>query len=315
MKHWLVLLMAGFLLSGLGSAEDKKNYQLGTFVTANSVADGTLTSTITGDGTTVAGGVYENRVKIYTVRVPDGVWKLETDRQAVDATMRSMGMTPSHFKSEKPNPLDFLKDGERVLFRVEQHKKIGGTETDVFIPYADKPDKEVKFVGTFISNTPPPVVTFQKPTDNVKAMCDAHKLTPEQEKQLCTTQATVGEQTAAAATDKLVTDLKTNSEAAQTSPAAAAALIQDGHASTKEELEDAVKAGRAARCAVITSPVGAEVFIDGNKAGVSPFVFFLMKRDAPRTVTIKMPGYKTVEKQFDPDGTPIPIGITLEKEN
>lgn len=95
--------------------------------------------------------------------------------------MRRMGMTPEHFKSEKPNPLDFLKDGERVLFRVEQHKKIGGTETDVFIPYADKPDKECKFIGTFISNTPS-VPTTQKPVDNVKAMCDAHKLSPEQEK-------------------------------------------------------------------------------------------------------------------------------------
>lgn len=184
MKRLTILLVVCFLLAELGPAEDKRNYQLGTFVSTHSVADGTITSTIHGDGTTVAGDVYENRVTVYTVKVADGLWKLETDRQAGDAMIRGMGMTPRHFKSEKPNPLDFLKDGERVLFRVEQHKKIGGTETDVFIPYADKPDKESKFIGTFISNTPP-VSTAQKPTDNVKAMCDAHKLSPEQEKQFC----------------------------------------------------------------------------------------------------------------------------------
>ena len=56
------------------------------------------------------------------------------------------------------------------------------------------------------------------------------------------------------------------------------------------------------------------MFIDGNKAGVTPIAFVLMKRAAPRTITVKMGGYKTVERKYDPDGKTIPIGLTLEKE-
>jgi hypothetical protein len=75
------------------------------------------------------------------------------------------------------------------------------------------------------------------------------------------------------------------------------------------------------RCSVslfrhLSSPIRLEprVFIDGNKLGVAPVVTNLMKRDASRTVTVKLPGYKTFEKQFEPDGKPIPLGLTLEKE-
>jgi hypothetical protein len=40
-----------------------------------------------------------------------------------------------------------------------------------------------------------------------------------------------------------------------------------------------------------------------------------MKRgEAPRTITVKLSGYKMVEKQVIPDGKPIPIGLTLEKQ-
>jgi allophanate hydrolase subunit 1 len=51
--------------------------------------------------------------------------------------MRNLGMTPTHFKSEKTNPLDLLKPGDRVLFRVERHKKLLGVEADMYVPFAD----------------------------------------------------------------------------------------------------------------------------------------------------------------------------------
>jgi hypothetical protein len=55
--------------------------------------------------------------------------------------------------------------------------------------------------------------------------------------------------------------------------------------------------------------------VDGNRLGVSPISFVLLKRDdAPRRVTIKMAGYKTVEQGLVPDGKTIPIGLTLEKQ-
>jgi hypothetical protein len=105
-----------------------------------------------------------------------------------------------------------------------------------------------------------------------------------------------------------------NSEAAKGSPAAAAGLANVGHILSPEELADLVQKGQASKCAVVTVPPGAEVEVDGNKAGVSPLAFVLLKQgDTPRTITIKMSGYKTVEKKVVPDGKTIPIGLALEK--
>jgi hypothetical protein len=113
---------------------------------------------------------------------------------------------------------------------------------------------------------------------------------------------------------KALVGAKENSEAAASSPAAAASLAAEGHVLTQEEVAQALKEGRASRCAIITTPVGAEVFIDGNKLGITPIVTNLMKREAPRTITVKMAGYKTFEKQVEPDGKVIPLALTLEKE-
>lgn len=163
------------------ATDDKSNqYQQGTYITANLAADGTTTNNITcGNGgiggTVCSGGVNVNAVTIYKIKVDDGVWSLETDRQATDAAMRRvLNSEPVHFKKEKPNPLDFLKNGDRVLFRMERHKKIAGTEIDIFIPFADKPDKEAKFIASLASSTTPtqPI----RPSDNVEAMCNAHRL-------------------------------------------------------------------------------------------------------------------------------------------
>src|ERR1019366_4464176 len=98
------------------------------------------------------------------------------------------------------------------------------------------------------------------------------------------------------ATSTQVAALQANSEAAKTSPAAAAAMATDGKQLNPQEQADLVKQGLASRCAIVTSPVGAEVFIDGNRAGISPLALVLIRRDHPRVITIKMSGYKTVEK-------------------
>jgi len=189
-RVFAIISLLSLALVGSAFAKDHSNdYKVGTFISATAVADGTITSTLHGDGTTVAGDVYANHVGLYTVKVADGSWTLESRSQAADSMIRNWGMTPTHFKSEKANPLDVLKNGERVLFRVEQKKKIGGTETDVFIPYADKPDKEFAFVGTFHPDVVPQ--QGQKPTDNVKALCDSHKLSAELEKQYCTAPTTI----------------------------------------------------------------------------------------------------------------------------
>jgi hypothetical protein len=187
MKLITLLLIAGTLAAPASASSDKSaSYQMGTFESSSVATDGTITSTLHGDGTTVAGSVYENHVGVYILKVADGYWHLETYTQNKDSMLRQMGMTPIHFKAEKDNPLDILKGGERVLFRVENHRKLNGVETSVYIPFADNPNKEFHFIGYFHPDTTP--AQPQKASDNVKAMCDAHKLSPELERQYCTEQ-------------------------------------------------------------------------------------------------------------------------------
>jgi hypothetical protein len=104
-----------------------------------------------------------------------------------------------------------------------------------------------------------------------------------------------------------------NSEAGMASPAAAASLADEGHVLSPQEMAERVQNGEASKCAVITVPAGAKIWIDGVEAGISPMVFVLLRHgDTPRSVKITKSGYKTVEKQVVPDGKTIPIGLTLE---
>ena len=103
-----------------------------------------------------------------------------------------------------------------------------------------------------------------------------------------------------------------NSEASKASPAAAAQLAQGEHVDTPQEMARLIETRQASKTVIITSPEGAEVYIDGNKAGVTPLVFVLIRRDNPRVLTIKLPGYKTVEETLVPDGRNIPIVVSLE---
>lgn len=168
-------------------AKDKQpDYQIGTFVLATANADGTTTSTLHGDGTTVAGGVYGNYLKTYQIKGDTGTWTVVPLNEAQDSMIRGMGMTPTHFKKEKDNPLDVLKSGDKVMFRLYEHHYVNGKRTEMAIPYADNPNKEFKFVTSFVPKVPVPAP--DKPTDNVKAMCNSGKLTADQQKQFCTQQ-------------------------------------------------------------------------------------------------------------------------------
>lgn len=187
MKLATVLLISlTFAAPAYAKKDNSAAYQMGTFVSSSVVADGTISNTLHGDGTTIAGNIYSNQIAVYTIKVADGHWDLNTYTQNKDSMIRRMGMTPMHFKPEKNNPLDVLKGGERVLFRIEKHRLLNGVEISIYIPYADNPDKEFHFIGYFYPDALPSQP--QKATDNVKAMCDAHKLSPELEKQYCVEQ-------------------------------------------------------------------------------------------------------------------------------
>lgn len=107
--------------------------------------------------------------------------------------------------------------------------------------------------------------------------------------------------------------LKTNVEASRGSPAAAAARPLGPP--SPEELAELIRSGKASKCVIVTEPTAAEIYIDGLKAGVTPLVFVLLKKgDAPRTVEIRMNGYRTIEKHLVPDGQLISISSNLEKQ-
>jgi hypothetical protein len=184
-------LIASILICGglhVSARDHSADYQMGTFISSTVATDGTITSTLHGDGTTTAGSIFANQIAVYTIRVGDGIWSLNTYTQNKDSMIRSMGMTPMHLKAEKNNPLDILRGGDKILFRVEKHHLLNGVETSIFIPFANNPDKEFRFIGYFSSSTTGVPQPAEK-SDNVKAMCDAHKLSADLERQFCGTSA------------------------------------------------------------------------------------------------------------------------------
>lgn len=72
---------------------------------------------------------------------------------------------------------------------------------------------------------------------------------------------------------------------------------------------------KASPCFAVTYPPGAEVYVDGLKAGATPLGFTLVRHDIERVVTVQIAGYKTVEKKLMPDGRTFSIELTLEKDS
>ena len=104
--------------------------------------------------------------------------------------------------------------------------------------------------------------------------------------------------------------VRANVDASKSSPAAVAA-----NQSNPQELAELINNGKASKCVVVTDPPAAEIYIDGLKAAVTPFVFVLIKKgDTPRTIEIRMNGYRTIDKHVVPDGHLITIEATLEKQ-
>ncbi len=188
MRLLLAVILLFMICMPVGAEDHPPKYEIGSLLRNQVQPDGTYSSNIyCGEGTfyTCTGSAGFNTVRIYDVRTDEGTWHLITDRQANDVTLRQLGQTPMHSKSEKPNLLDSLKAGDKVVFRTEKDHRIGAKgHFHVFIPRADDPKKEEKFEGWFTPKNLP--VEPPKPTDNVKAMCDAHRFSPDDEKKYCT---------------------------------------------------------------------------------------------------------------------------------
>jgi hypothetical protein len=73
MKLTTLLLIALTIAVPAYATKDKSaSYQMGTFISSSVAADGTITNTLHGDGTTVAGSVYANHIAAYTIKMADG---------------------------------------------------------------------------------------------------------------------------------------------------------------------------------------------------------------------------------------------------
>ncbi len=180
MRRALALLVAALALSILAFAKDySSDYQIGTFIAATAPSPAHSTAMVR------PLRVMSTPITLASTKskVADGTWYVTTLAEAQDSRLRNLGMIPAHLKSEKVNPLDGLKDGDKVLFRLHERHYLNGKFTLMAIPYADNPNKEVDFTTRFVPDVSPQKP--EKPTDNVKAMCDAHKPSPELEKQFC----------------------------------------------------------------------------------------------------------------------------------
>jgi hypothetical protein len=89
-KFALVTLVTA--LASFAVAKDHSNdYQMGIFVSTTAANDGTITSTLHGDGTSVAGDVSANQVGVYGIKVDSGMWYVTTLTQSEDSMLRQNG--------------------------------------------------------------------------------------------------------------------------------------------------------------------------------------------------------------------------------
>jgi len=65
---------------------------------------------------------------------------------------------------------------------------------------------------------------------------------------------------------------------------------------------------------VKSKPSGAEIYVDGQKLGETPFQFMLLRKPdgAERIITLRMSGYQDHEERFRPDGSPIDMSASLK---
>jgi len=226
MRKFITIALLSLVLAGAAFAKDhSSDYQMGTLVRAGKVDTGMWRDT-TSCGTTVcSGGISEITENHYYIKVADGTWVLY----------------PNWGDESKHNPLLLMKPGDNILFRIEQKRKLNGTFPYAYIPRADDPDKEIMLAAKFVPDIAPSVV--EKPSDNVKAMCDAHKLSPELEKQLCVvpTPSTSTETPTIAPSAPPVTEAPIVAPAA--SPPAKTEVVVPTGVLTNQSIVDMVKAG------------------------------------------------------------------------
>jgi len=80
---------------------------------------------------------------------------------------------------------------------------------------------------------------------------------------------------------------------------------------TAEQKMALIQEGKASLISVRTYPDGANVDVDGKFIGNTPLTFVMTKNSEARSLLITLNGYKMYSRSITPDGTTIPVVVTL----
>ena len=175
MKRAALVLSALLLLTQplhMLAADHAKDFVIGTYLGEEMQPDGT-----NGTSTTMH--------RTYFVRTNTGTWSLVCASDLADAMAQRVGLATVPFRKDHALLFDNLKHGDKFAFRSEPDRRIGASSTSyhVYIPRADEPKKEDKFDAEFTPVAPP--LPEAAANDNIRAMCEEHRFSPDQERQYC----------------------------------------------------------------------------------------------------------------------------------
>lgn len=166
-----------FALGVPAFAKDKPVYQVGMLQkhTQGTQRIGTDFSGIQCDSGRCVGsaeGIYATS-NFWDIRVEGGYWELQ----------------PNWQQNSKHDPLNTAKEGDKILFRIAKKHFLNGTFDYAYLPRTDDPNKEIFLHAEWVPDHPAVVVTPQvHPKTQLDVACAAGKLTPDQQKLLCTPQ-------------------------------------------------------------------------------------------------------------------------------
>jgi hypothetical protein len=166
--------------AGLGKEKGKPpEYVEGTFAGKDAVKDGTWEDTVHcggSYGTTCSGGVYDNYVLEYRVRLVRATLVLEMLRDADDTASRELGAPVFHFRAAK-DPLSGLREGDTVRLRDIKGTHFGRPE--VALPLGD--GKEAKYVVVRVEQD----AEQRRLAEQLKQTCVSGRLSPELQAKYC----------------------------------------------------------------------------------------------------------------------------------
>jgi hypothetical protein len=81
---------------------------------------------------------------------------------------------------------------------------------------------------------------------------------------------------------------------------------------TAEKKLQLIHEGKASLYIFNTVPAGAGIAVDGKRVGATPLSVVVLKSIAPRDVYLYLDGYEIYHTTVDPDGSTIPVNITLK---